>query len=101
MTYSRTIGKALDKFHIDASHWPELAADRAAWRATLRDGIARPSFRLRASSPPPPSPEPLARTKPMRAAAAQTNARILYRCVRGCAVRTPHRCLRAETLAFV
>ena len=38
MTYGRTVGKALDKFHIDRDTWPELAADRAAWRDTLRLG---------------------------------------------------------------
>ena len=76
MTCGRTIGKALDKLHIDASRWPELAADRAAWRTTLRDGIAPPSFQPHAPSPPLPPPEPLARTKPMREVAVQTNARI-------------------------
>ena len=38
MTYGRTIGKALDKFHIDRETWPLLAADRSAWRETLRLG---------------------------------------------------------------
>jgi hypothetical protein len=38
MTYGRTLGKALDKFHIDREMWPQLAANRAAWRETLRLG---------------------------------------------------------------
>ena len=36
MTYGRTIGKALDMFDINPKKWPELAADRAAWRGTVR-----------------------------------------------------------------
>jgi hypothetical protein len=38
MTYGRSIGKALDQFSIDRATWPELAADRSAWRETLRLG---------------------------------------------------------------
>ena len=38
MTYGRSIGKALDKFSIDRETWPQLAADRGAWRETLRLG---------------------------------------------------------------
>jgi hypothetical protein len=38
MTYGRSIGKALSKFSIDRETWPQLAADRGAWRATLRLG---------------------------------------------------------------
>ena len=30
MTFGRSIRTALDKFHIDRSRWPELAADRSA-----------------------------------------------------------------------
>jgi hypothetical protein len=43
MTYGRTIGKALDKFHIDRDMWPQLAANRGAWRETLR--LGRPAIR--------------------------------------------------------
>ena len=67
MTYGRSLTKALDKFNIDASRWQKLAADRTAWRETLRVGIAPPSFRPHTPSPP---PEPLVRTKPVRTAAA-------------------------------
>ena len=38
MTYGRTLHKALDKFHIDRELWPQLAANRPAWRETLRLG---------------------------------------------------------------
>ena len=38
MTYGRTLGKALEKFHIDHGMWPRLAADRGARRETLRLG---------------------------------------------------------------
>ena len=37
MTFGRSIRTALDKFHIDRSRWPELAADRSAWRQTLEN----------------------------------------------------------------
>ena len=73
MTYGRSLGKALDHFLLDRERWPELAANRAAWRAMLRAGIAPPEFRLR---PPPSPPLPLARTKPSRACAAKTMAAI-------------------------
>ena len=57
MTYGRTIGKALDKFHLDRETWPLLrAANRSAWRETLR--LVRPS-----SDP----PIQTARTAPPRA----------------------------------
>ena len=39
MTYGRTIYKALDMFSIAHEAWPQLAADRAAWRTTLRQGF--------------------------------------------------------------
>ena len=42
MTYGRSIFKALEKFNIDVARWPELAANRAAWRETLRTGLASP-----------------------------------------------------------
>ena len=35
MTYGRSIRKALKKFKIGLDSWPELAADRAAWRAAI------------------------------------------------------------------
>ena len=47
MTYGRSMGKAFTYFNINAKEWPELAADRTAWRETLRlghppDYVARP-----------------------------------------------------------
>ena len=36
MTYGRSVGKALDVFDLDDKKWPELAADRAVWRAMLK-----------------------------------------------------------------
>ena len=69
MTYGRGIAKALEMFHIDAATWHELAADRAAWRETLRLGYP-PGYR-----PSPPTP-PLAQTRPRRAAAAAADRRI-------------------------
>ena len=39
-TYGRTIAKAMDVFDLDPARWPELAADRGAWRAMLRSGKA-------------------------------------------------------------
>jgi hypothetical protein len=39
MTYGRSVGKALDAFGLDHNKWPELAADRLAWRAMLRSGV--------------------------------------------------------------
>ena len=69
MTYGRSLAKALDTFHIDARKWHELAADRAAWRETLRLGHP-PGF-----VPPPPTP-PLALTRPTRRAATDTNRAI-------------------------
>ena len=73
MTYGRSLGRAMDHFQLDRDRWHELAANRAAWRAMLRDGLAPPEFRPRPPSPPPP---PLARTKPSRACAAKTMAAI-------------------------
>ena len=67
MTYGRSINKALAKFGISPAWWPELAADRGAWRETLRSGFPPPSFRP--SLPPP--PEPISKTKPPRRAAAR------------------------------
>ena len=62
MTYGRSLGRALDHFHIDRHTWHELAADRAAWRETLRLGHP-PGY-----TSPPPTP-PLALTRPTRRAA--------------------------------
>jgi hypothetical protein len=56
MTYGRSVGKALAKFDIDFARWPELAADRGAWRETLRSGFAPPDFRPPPPPPPPPPP---------------------------------------------
>lgn len=69
MTYGRSIAKALDRFNIGRAWWPELAADRMAWRETLRELRPPPTF---TPTPPTPPPEPLARTRPRRAAAAST-----------------------------
>ena len=66
----------MDHFQLDRDRWHELAANRAAWRAMLRDGLAPPEFRPRPPSPPPPPTPPLARTKPSRACAAKTMAAI-------------------------
>ena len=38
MTYGRSLGKALDQFHIDRDTWTTLAADRSVRRETLRLG---------------------------------------------------------------
>ena len=69
MTYGRSILKALAKFSIDPMRWHELAADRAAWRETLRTGIAPATFR------PTPSPR-ISRSKPTRRCVATTLAGI-------------------------
>ena len=62
MTYGRSIYAALDEYHINRRVWHELAADRSAWRETLRLGHP-PGFVA-----PPPTP-PLALTRPTRRAA--------------------------------
>jgi len=72
MTYGRSIFKAMDKFQIDTTRWHELAADRSAWRETLRTGIAPPAFRPQAR---PPSPR-ISRSKPVRSCAQATIAAI-------------------------
>ena len=48
MTYGRSARKALEKFSIDSEMWPKLAADRAAWKETLRLGhpAIRQSLRI-------------------------------------------------------
>ena len=83
MTYGRTLGKALAKFTIDSSRWHELAADKAAWRKTLKDGF--PPIDFRPPPPPPPlsPPAPIVRPKSTRRGAASANERM-------------HACLAAE-----
>ena len=49
MTYGRSIGKALDKFSIDRETWPQLAADRGAWRDG-RCALATPQSAARSGS---------------------------------------------------
>ena len=69
MTYGRSINKALLDFNINTQSWPSLAADRVAWRSTLRHGHP-PGF----TAPAPPLP--LALTRPPRATTAKTNRAI-------------------------
>ena len=73
MTYGRSIFKALEMFRIDKTRWPELAANRSAWRETLRTGVAPPAFWPPA---PPPQAKPLSRTKLPRSSAQQTQAKM-------------------------
>ena len=40
MMYGRSLGKALELFHLDPERWYELAASRAVWRSMLKMGIA-------------------------------------------------------------
>ena len=51
MTYGRSVGKALDTFGLDHNKWPELAADRLAWRAMLRSGEPPPDQPRAVSDP--------------------------------------------------
>ena len=62
-------------FDLDPARWPELAADRGAWRTMLRSGEAPLGFR---QAPPPPAPMPMSHflVRPRRAAATRTNAAI-------------------------
>ena len=69
MTYGRSIHAALDDFHIGADEWVSLAANRPAWRETIRLGHP-PGWR-----PTPPTP-PLALRRPVRSVAAKTNLKI-------------------------
>ena len=39
------VAKAMDTFDLDPARWPELAADRGAWRTMLRSGEAPLGFR--------------------------------------------------------
>ena len=41
LTYGRSVAKAMDVFNLDHARWPELAADRARWRAMLQSGEGR------------------------------------------------------------
>ena len=70
MTYGRTLYKALDKFSIARATWHLLAADRVAWRQTLRDGFPPLQFRRPRPAPLPP---PIALTRKKRAAAYSVN----------------------------
>ena len=73
MTYGRSVLKSLDKFGLDVARWPDLAAERGAWREILRTGLAPPAHR---PPPSPPTPPPISRTKLARGCAAATNAAI-------------------------
>lgn len=70
MTYGRSVFKALDAFGVDTARWHEFAADRGAWRSMLQQGRAPRAWR------PPPTPEPLARTRPTRRCTQMTMAAI-------------------------
>ena len=61
---------------LDHNKWPELAADRLAWRAMLRSGVpgCPPAFR---APPPTPAALPIALTRSKRTALTATNAAIL------------------------
>ena len=72
MTFGRSIFKAMAMFQIDTVRWHELAADRAAWRETLKTGLAPLAFRPGAR---PPSPR-ISRNKPTRSCARATAAAI-------------------------
>ncbi len=60
-------------FDLDHTKWPELAADRAAWRATLKSGQLPLAYR---AAPPTPAALPLALTRTRRPTAAATNEKI-------------------------
>ena len=63
MTYGRSVGVALDDFHIDRRMWHELAADRSSWRKTLH--LGHPPGYVQ----PPPTPPLALRARPTRQAA--------------------------------
>ena len=75
LTYGRSVAKAMDVFNLDHARWPELAADRARWRAMLQSGEAPPTHR-QPPTPAPPLPMSHPSVRPRRAAAARTNAAI-------------------------
>ena len=78
-------------FNLDHARWPELAADRAGWRAMLQSGEAPPSF---CQPPAPALPMPISHplVRPRREAAARTNAAIdASRSARAGAVHAPWR----------
>ena len=79
MTYGRSIGRALDDFHIDRRTWMDLAADRSAWRETLR--VGHPPGYVEA----PPTPPLALRARPTRGAAIAA----------GCGIERSLRALRA------
>ena len=47
MTYGRTVAEALAVFDIGSAKWPALAADRVAWRATLKRPASRRTSTVR------------------------------------------------------
>ena len=69
MMYGRSARKALDTFDLDHNKWPELAADRLAWRAMLHSGEPPPDYRALPSTP---AALPIALTRPKRPMAATT-----------------------------
>ena len=71
LTYGRSMAKAMAVFDLEPSRWHVLAADRAAWSAMLRKGVAPADFR---TPPPPPVPMPISHflVRPRRAAATAT-----------------------------
>ena len=65
--------KALAVFDISSAKWPALAADRVAWRATLKSGQPPDEYSAR---PPTPAAQPLACTRARRSTTTETNAAI-------------------------
>ena len=55
----------------DHKKWPELAADRLAWRAMLQSGQPPPAYR---APPPTRAALPIANTRPQRSSLAATTA---------------------------
>ena len=62
MTYGRSVAKALAVFDISSAKWPALAADRVAWRATLKSG--QPPDEYSARPPTPTACRPAAGVRP-------------------------------------
>ena len=71
LTYGRSVAKAMDVLNLDHARWPELAADRAGWRAMLQSSEAPRPFR-QPPAPPPPLPMSHPLVRPRRAAAAHS-----------------------------